>query len=112
MAYKRKNNGAQLPFNDDAFIEMWGKWLAYRSEQRFPSYKPIGLKLTFDNLVEISGNNSQTACEIIKRSICNSWRGLFPLPKNYNNANTANHQQPITASGLEEAFNRRIEQGL
>lgn len=104
---KNKENGVQMPWNEPEFVEMWQEWLAFRREQKWTTYKPRGLKMTFENLVEISGNDYKVAIEIIKRSMRGPWMGLFPLPKNYNNGQP--FKQPITTDGLKDAINKHIE---
>lgn len=83
-----KDNGVQLPFEDQAFIDKWQDWLEFRSQRRLPKYVPKGLKGTFTHLKNISGNDPLVACLIIQRSMDNNWQGLFALPKNYSNGTT------------------------
>lgn len=74
-----KNNGVKLPFTDEKFILKWQEWLQYRKERRLPNYVPTGLKKTFTHLINISGDNAETAIKIIDQSLNNNWQGLFEL---------------------------------
>lgn len=79
MNKKSKENGVQLPFNHDGFIEKWQEWLQYRKERRLPNYVPTGLKGTFTRLKNMSNDNPLVAIEIIQQSMDNNYQGLFPL---------------------------------
>lgn len=96
--FKRKENGVQLPFNDETFIEKWAEWLQYRSERRIAKYTPTGLKRTFSKLLEDSNANMITAVAIIDQSLALSYQGLFPLKNaingTYQQNNTANSGTP------------------
>jgi hypothetical protein len=74
-----KNNGVEIPFQDDAFVEKWQEWLLFRKERRLPNYVPRGLKGTFTMLKRISNDNVSTAIAIIQQSMDNNYQGLFPL---------------------------------
>ncbi len=70
---KRKDNGVHLPWNEQVFIDAWQEWLQYRSERRLPTYKPTGLKKTFEMLVQISQNDFNTAVQIGDEEMRNSF---------------------------------------
>lgn len=80
-----KENGVQLPFNDENFIQKWQEWLQYRKERRLANYVPTGLKKTFTKLLNDSQNNMDIAMQIIDQAIASNWQGLHPL-KNIPNA--------------------------
>lgn len=69
-----------LPFGSQ-FKEAWNEWLQYRKERKFKNYVPTGLSKTFSLLRRISGNNEQTAIEIVNQSMEYNYQGLFPLKK-------------------------------
>jgi len=85
-----KNNGVQLPFNDENFISKWQEWLQYRKERRLAAYTPTGLKATFTKLKRISQESHSIAMQIIDQSLENGWQGLFELK---NTSNGATHQR-------------------
>lgn len=75
------------PFSE-AFLDMWDLWKQYKNEQFKFKYKGcISEQAALMQLATISGNDEGVACEIIKQSMANGWRGLFML-KNNKNGNT------------------------
>lgn len=87
MAKSNKENGVQLPFNHDGFIEKWQEWLTYRKERRLAAYVPTGLKKTFTKLINDSQNDPIIAMQIIDQAMSCNWQGLFPLKDLPNAAN-------------------------
>jgi hypothetical protein len=61
--------------NTPEFASAWADWLAYRTQQRFKRYKPIGLKTLFTRLAEVGPERATAA---IRQSMANGWQGLFP----------------------------------
>lgn len=90
MSAKQKENGVELPFTDENFIQKWQEWLQYRKERRLASYVPTGLKKTFTMLKRISYNDPGIAMQIIDQSISNNYQGLFELKTLPNAANISN----------------------
>lgn len=101
-----KENGVQLPFNHDGFIEKWQEWLQYRKERRLPAYVPTGLKKTFTMLKRISLNSPEIAMQIIDQSISNNYQGLFELKPSSNATNITNTPTGIRQGGVS---NTRIQ---
>lgn len=85
--FKPKDNGVQLPWNHEIFIEKWQEWLRYRSERRIARYTPTGLKRTFSKLLTDSNGDMNTAIAIIDQSLAQAWQGLFPIKQNNNGTN-------------------------
>lgn len=81
-----KENGVQLPFDHDGFIEKWQEWLQYRKERRLAAYTPTGLKATFTRLKRISQDDPAVAMQIIDQSLETGWQGLFELKQQFNGA--------------------------
>lgn len=69
----------ELPWNEPEFKEAWNGWKAYRKQQHKFTFKPIGESAALADLVQISGNNMQTAIDIINHCIKKTWMGLFPI---------------------------------
>lgn len=92
-----KENGVQLPFNNEEFIEKWAEWLEYRKERRLAAYVPRGLKMTFTKLINDSQNDVTIAIEMINTAMASNWQGIFPLKTLPNAANIAN-----TSAGSKE----------
>ena len=68
-----------FPFDSNEFKNTWKVWKDERKAQRVKAYTPRGEQAALHNLQNISNNDEQTALEIIKQSIAQGWRGLFPL---------------------------------
>lgn len=83
------------PFTEN-FIPHWERWKAFKKEQFYFTYKPIGEQGAIDELFnDLSGGDEQVAIQIINQSINKGWRGLFQL-KNLPNGtiNQRNTQKP------------------
>jgi hypothetical protein len=65
------------PWTDKVFIDAWDLWRAYKKQQFNFIYKSISEQAALQKLQKISGNDMQTAINIIKESIPNGWMGLF-----------------------------------
>lgn len=77
------------------FKEAFETWLTYKKEQFRFSYKSeSSLKLFLNDLIKKSGNNEQTAVDIINQSIANGYKGIFELKKANNGNQFNNNQQP------------------
>lgn len=94
-----RNNGVQLPFNDENFISKWQEWLQYRKERRLASYVPTGLKKTFTKLLNDSQNDVVMAIQIIDQAMSCNWQGLHPLKALPNAANTRHTQEKPQPAG-------------
>lgn len=75
-----------MPFEDEAFKEMWNIWMQDRRDRGIRKYSHRGEQSALHKLYKISNQNHETAIEIIKQSIANGWQGLFELK-------TANNKQ-------------------
>lgn len=96
-----KENGVQLPFNNDQFIEKWAEWLEYRKERRLAAYVPRGLKMTFTKLINDSQNDVTIAIEMINTAMASNWQGIFPLKTLPNGKiNQGNTQKPTPAGNV------------
>lgn len=81
----KENKGAKkfnFDFIEEPYKEAFNSWLQYKKERR-ESYKTqTSLEACYRNLKKLSGNNPETAKEIIENSFANNWSGLFPLKNN------------------------------
>ena len=66
-------------FLDKDFSEIFFQWINYKSERRNKYGTQGSIKLCYDNLLELSGNNPSIAKQIVKQSMANNWSGLFPI---------------------------------
>lgn len=91
---KKGNNNPlslELDFVSEEFREAFSLWLDYKKERKEKYMSPRSLKICYNNLVKLSGNNPAVAIEIVNQSIANNWAGLFALKtENNGNKNTAN----------------------
>jgi len=85
---KQENILPKLPFESQEFFDTWSEWTAFRKENNWPSYKPIGYKNCIRELLELSENNEQKAIAIIRQSLAKGWRGFFPLKNTNTNGQT------------------------
>lgn len=69
----------KLDFVDSDFKEIFSLWLDYKRERR-EKYKSLrSIKISYENLVNLSGNNPNQAELIVRQSIASNWAGLFEL---------------------------------
>ena len=73
-----------MPFEDEAFKEMWDIWKKERRDRGIRKYTQRGEQSALHNLYNLSNQNHETAIEIIKQSIANGWQGLFQLKTSNN----------------------------
>lgn len=77
-------------------IEVWNRWFEYRRELR----KPIKGASIPEAMAELAGFGADQA-EVVRKSIANSWQGLFPLKKTSNVAPFETHEQRLARQFLE-----------
>lgn len=70
-----------LLYKSESFKEAWEEWVKYRKQRKIPKYTEVGLRRTFKDLAELSGNDEATAIEIIHQAIAKSWQGLYGIKK-------------------------------
>jgi len=76
--------GIMLPFMDSRFKLAWIMWIDERKARRYGRYTQIGEQAALHKLYKESGEDLDTAIEMINESVANGWRGIFPLKKNKN----------------------------
>lgn len=80
---KNKKDFNNYKFVSPEFKETFAEWLEYKKERK-ESYKTEkSVKLCYNKLVKLSGNNPDIAKQIVEQSMANNWAGLFKL-KNEN----------------------------
>ena len=65
-------------------------WLEYKHQRKQTYKSDASLKVCYNKLVKLSGNNPDIAMAIVEQSMANNWAGLFPLKPDYN-ATATNH---------------------
>lgn len=79
---KKKNSfdvRSDLSYVDETFLPLWEEWLDYKDEIGKPYKTQRGAKMQYSSWLKYSDNNIYLANVIIKRSIEQSWDGLFSL---------------------------------
>lgn len=97
MAKNKEPFVLKNPFSSE-FLTAWDFWKKFKKEQFRFSHKPIGEQVAIDELFEMSNGDEQVAKLIIKQSIVNGWRGLFPIKNNTNG-----NKQPIAENRKDVA---------
>lgn len=93
----------ELPFNTIEFSNKWNEWKDYKkSQHKFVFKTGATEKTSLNQLVTLSGNDSQIAVKIIDQSIASGWKGFFEL-KNLTNGNNKK------STDSDSRFNARIE---
>lgn len=72
---KKDNNNEEGKEYIPAFL----LWLQYKKERRQSYKSELSTTEAYSHLLNLSGNNPDTAMLIVKQSIANNWAGLFPL---------------------------------
>lgn len=97
---KRKEK-AERKKEPQAFIEsipepewrgLFARWLKYKQDINDSYKSEDSLKMALEKLKKMSGSDISVATEIVKNSIANNWRGLFPLKNIYNNGINRNSE--------------------
>ena len=77
-----KEKAKEKSFVSPEYAQVFSLWLEYK-RQRKESYKSeMSLKICYNKLVKLSGNNPDIAVAIVEQSIANNWAGLFELKQN------------------------------
>lgn len=93
-ALKAKYGGTppNLDFVSEGFKSTFQLWLDYKRERKESYKSEKSLKIAYNQLVKLSGNNPDTAKLIVEQSIASNWQGLFELKnKNHNKPNIADY---------------------
>jgi hypothetical protein len=71
------------PWMEETFINQWQVWKDYKKDEHRFTYKTTRSEQTaLENLYSDAGGNLAVAIQIIKKSIGNGYKGLFPLKNN------------------------------
>ena len=86
-----KSNVPALDFVDERFAEAWGLWVDYRKEVGKKYKSERSARIGYNQMVEKSGNNPQTALAMVKQSIANTYQGLFAVKDKNNDRRQQNN---------------------
>lgn len=95
--------------------ELMQMWLEYKRVRKESYRNEIGIRKCQTMLRNLSGNNPETAAQIIDQSIANNWAGLFELkrqaytPRGQPQPATGQHIGQIKQPETEEHKNRILE---
>ena len=70
---------ADLSYVDAAYADIWKEWLEYKDAINKQYKAQQGAESQYKSLLKYADNNAIFANAIVKRSIENSWQGLFEL---------------------------------
>lgn len=70
---------ADLSYVDEEFSDIWNEWLDYKDEIKKQYKTQRGAKMQYASLLKYADNNVILANAIVKRSIEQSWDGVFEL---------------------------------
>lgn len=82
--YKKKRDKtydvrADLSYVDEEFADIWNEWLDYKDEIHKQYKTQRGAKTQYQSLLKYADNNVVLANAIVKKSIEQSWDGVFEL---------------------------------
>ena len=66
------------PFVSPEYADTWRKFIEYRKEINKPYKSEASERIAYNKMVEMSGNNPETAKDMVERTILGQWQGLFP----------------------------------
>jgi hypothetical protein len=97
--------GVISPFQSEAFLAAWQAWKDFRQEQHNFKYKGVmSEQAALMWISDESGQDEETAIQIIKQSMANGWKGFFKLKTNTNGS--AAHQRLDTAAKPSKSESR------
>lgn len=96
------------PFESSYFLELWNNWKIFRLKQhRFKYSSSQSEQAILSKLCTLSGANEKLACEIIKQSMENGWKGLFEIKTNSNEQSDSGYKQRNSDPGsAQSAFSK------
>lgn len=75
------NRNINRDYIDKEFLEIFNKWMQYKSERKEKYKSELSEKSFYNSLIKLSNNNKLIAEQIIEQSIANNWAGIFELKK-------------------------------
>jgi len=113
-ANKKPNSKAKNNLHGDvnenrSLIDIeWSKWKEFKkTEFNFKYKSEISEQASKTELINLSGNNEETAIKIIEQSIANGWKGFFKLKNNGDGNNTGSGGKGATPQQIAELFAKK-----
>lgn len=85
-------------------------WLEYKRNRKQSYADEKSIKVCYNKLIKLSGNNSETARMIVEQSMANNWAGLFEL-KNENQYGISKKNYSRKQEANNYALQQFIEEG-
>ena len=82
-----RNNSPDLSFVDEDFKDLFMEWLEYKRDRKENYKSEKSLKMCYNRLLKLSGNDCNQARLVVEQSIASNYAGLFEL-KNYGTKTT------------------------
>jgi len=111
----KAKEGTKLPdtsFVSDDFKDIFETWLKYKQEKRESYKSKKSLQACYKKLLTLSGNDPDTARNVVEQSMANNWSGLFGLTgNNHGTANRSNYtsKQEANAYALERLQQHKLD---
>lgn len=85
---------AEFNFNfaDEKILPHFFDWLIHKKSKNQKYKNEKSLQACYDNLIELSNNDPETARLIVKQAMGNNWAGLFPLKESFKQQNQSTTQ--------------------
>lgn len=89
----------------DNYRELYLEWMRYKKQIGNPYKSEIGRKRFYNQLVELSGDDTEKARLIIQQAEANEWKGIFKLKEdnNYGNSNNRPNHRPTPNDNIADA---------
>lgn len=97
-----KNEIIETPIGVD--VEIWDAFIEMRKKMKAP-LTAYSVKLVVENLKKLSNGNYEVMGSILKQSIENNWKGVFPLNVNSGNGRGSDQKHAGIKAWLEEKNN-------
>ena len=78
----KKKRDFDFSFLSEEHKENFMRWIKYKKSRNEMYKTQDSLQACYRNILKLSMEDPNTACEIIDQSMGNNWAGLFPLKKN------------------------------
>ena len=96
-----RNNSPDLSFVDEDFKDLFMEWLEYKRDRKENYKSEKSLKMCYNRLLKLSGNDCNQARLVVEQSIASNYAGLFEL-KNYGAKTTYSNIHEQNRKGSEQ----------
>lgn len=96
------------PFVAPEYADTWRMFIQYRKEINKPYKSEASERTAYNKMVEMSGDNPETAKDMVERTILGQWQGLFPK----DNGTKQSNNTTVRYASEREANRQRVDRGL